>query len=215
MPAATLRALPIRLGTILYRLAIAGDDPPYDEVIRYNRTMRETEENAKHRLTRRPWFAAVLFFVAVVALLATWKRFGPGLPQISPADLDAAQKRWQAAGVHDYDLTVELAGRQTGKLQIQVRNDEPISLVRNGASLREPRTWQPWTVPGMFDTLTTDFENAAKPAEKYGSPDVRVVLRAEFDADLGYPKRYLQQVFGRMDDLSWTVTEFRRVSKEP
>lgn len=172
--------------------------------------MRETEENAKQRLTRRPWFVAVVFLLAIVAALLTWRQFGSGLSQISRADLDAAQKRWEAAAVRDYDLTVVLAGRQTGELRIQVRNDEPISLTRNGTALREPRTWLSWTVPGMFDTLATDFDNAAKPAEKYGSPGVRVVLRAEFDEQQGYPRRYLQQVYGRLDDLSWTVTEFTR-----
>lgn len=177
--------------------------------------MRETEENPKQRLTPRRWFAVLAFFVVTAAALAMWRYFGPGLPVITPADLAAAQKRWEAAAatMTDYDLTVVLAGRQTGELKIQVRDGEPISLTRNGTALREPRTWQPWTVPGMFDTLATDFDNAARPAEKYGSPDVRVVLRAEFDEKLGYPRRYLQQVYGRLDDLSWTVTEFRSVPK--
>lgn len=115
--------------------------------------------------------------------------------------------------MQDYDLTVVLSGRQTGELRVTVRDGEPTSMTRNGTAIGELRNWQPWTVPGMFDTLTTDFDNAEKPGEKYGSPDVRVVLRAEFDAEYGYPKRYLQQIFGRLDDLSWTVTEFRAVSK--
>jgi hypothetical protein len=170
--------------------------------------MRETEENAKQRLTRRPWFVGLVFLLALAALLLTLKYFGPGLSQIAPADLAAAQKRWEAAALKNYDLTVVLSGRQTGEIRVAVRDGEPISMSRNGTEMREPRTWLPWTVPGMFDTLATDFDNAAKPAEKYGSPDVRVVLRAEFDEKYGYPRRYLQQIYGRLDDLSWTVTEF-------
>ena len=63
-------------------------------------------------------------------------------------------------------------------------------------------------MPGLFETIRTDFDNAAHPAEKFGGADVQVVLRAEFDPQYGFPRRYLQQIYGRLDDLTWTVTEF-------
>lgn len=140
----------------------------------------------------------------------SWRTFGPGLPQIQPADLAQAQERWRANEVKDYDAVIVLGGRQTGTLKIEVRGGEPQSLSRNGTPLKEPRTWRPWTVPGMFETLETDFENAAKPAEKFGSAEVQVVLRAKFDSVYGFPRRYLHQVYGRHDDLTWEVTEFRK-----
>jgi hypothetical protein len=154
----------------------------------------------------------VVAAVGLAALLATvlwmWRTLGPGLPQIQPADLAPARAKWQAHEVRNYDVTIVLSGRQTGTLRLEIRDGEPRSLTRNGTAMKQERTWQPWTVPGMFDTLETDFDNAAHPAEKYGSADVRVVLRAKFDETYGYPRRYLQQIYGRLDDLSWEVTEF-------
>jgi len=158
----------------------------------------------------RPWRlilpTIVLVVVGVVWLLRTLL---PGLPQFTEADLAAAQARWRAHEVRDYDLTIVLAGRKNEEIQVVVRGGEPTAVVRNGLPLKEARTMRPWTVPGLFETLETDLDNAAHPAEKFGSADVRVVLRAEFDPQNGIPRRYLQQVYGRLDDLTWTVTEFR------
>jgi hypothetical protein len=144
--------------------------------------------------------------LTVVVML--WRAFGSGLPQIHEADLHAARERWQTHSVPSYDMTIVLAGRQTGTLHIEVRDGKPQSLTRNGAALKQPRTWEPWTVPGMFETLETDFDNARHPAAQFGSNEVKVVLRAKFDETYGFPRRYLHQVFGRSMDLTWEVTEF-------
>ena len=79
-------------------------------------------------------------------------------------------------------------------------------MTRNGGALTQQRTWQPWTVPGMFETLEIDFDNAAHKDQKFGGADV--VMRASFDETYGYPRRYLHQIMGRNEDLEWTVTEF-------
>jgi hypothetical protein len=152
----------------------------------------------------------ILPTVVLLAAGLVWliKTLLPGLPQISAADLAAAQARWQAAEVRDYDLTVVLAGRKSEEIKTTVRGGEPTAVTRNGLPLKDERTMRPWTVPGLLETIETDLDNAAHPAEKFGSADVRVVLRAEFDPTYGFPRRYLQQIYGRLDDLSWTVTEF-------
>jgi hypothetical protein len=165
-------------------------------------------EFTEPRRSRKRRLILPLIVAAVAGVVWLVRTLLPGLPQISEADLAAAQSRWQAHEVRDYDLTVVLGGRQTGELKTTVRHGEPTSMTRNGTPIKEPRAWRPWTVPGLFETLETDFDNAAHPAEKFGSADVRVVLRAEFDPQYGFPRRYLQQVYGRLDDLTWTVTEF-------
>lgn len=171
--------------------------------------MDGTEEKVNLRLTRRPWFIAAMLLPATLVLaVVLWRQFGPGLPQITPDDLAQARARWQANPVSDYDLTVVLNGRQTGELKVEVRNGEPVSMTRDGTPMKQERTWRPWTVPGMFETIETDFENAARPAEKFGSADVQVVIRAKFDESHGFPVRYLHQIYGRLDDLTWRVTEF-------
>jgi hypothetical protein len=144
--------------------------------------------------------------VAAVVVLALLRYFAGGLPQIHSDDLDRARERWDAADVADYRLTVVLSGRQSGELKVEVRGGRPVGMTRNGTAMKIERTWEPWTVPGMFETLETDFDNAANAEEKFGGGEV--VMRAEFDAKYGFPKHYLHQILGRHGDLEWKVTEF-------
>ena len=147
--------------------------------------------------------AAVL---VVAAALMTLKYFAGGLPQIHPDDLAKARDRWHSAAPADYRLTVVLSGRQSGELQVEVRGGKPIGMTRNGTATKPQRTWEPWTVPGMFETLEIDFDNATNTGDKFGGGEV--VMRAEFDPTYGFPRRYLHQILGSHGDLEWTVTEF-------
>lgn len=182
---------------------------PYDSHDRYIPNMdghAEISKTQSHRSYRLP-----TLLVGVVLGLAfglwSWRTFGPGLPQIQPADLERARQVWARNEAKDYDAVIVLGGRKSETIRVEVRNGEPQSVVRNGMNLKEPRTWRPWTVPGMFETLETDFDNAANPTDKFGA-GVKVVLRAKFDETHGYPRRYLHQVYGRLEDLTWEVTEF-------
>jgi hypothetical protein len=148
---------------------------------------------------------ASVLVVTLVALGAL-KYFAGGMPQIGPADLDEARRRWDSAELSDYRLTVVLSGRQSGELKVEVRGGRPVGMTRNGTAVKVERTWEPWTVPGMFETLETDFDNAAHADEKFGGGEV--VMRAEFDRAYGFPRRYLHQILGRHGDLEWLVTEF-------
>lgn len=148
---------------------------------------------------------AIVLFVPFVALMAL-RFFAGGLPQIHPDDLAKARDRWNSAAPADYRLTVLLSGRQSGELKVEVRGGKPVGMTRNGTATKPQRTWEPWTVPGMFETLETDFDNATNTAEKFGGGEV--VMRAEFDPTYGFPRRYLHQVLGSHGDLEWKVTEF-------
>lgn len=161
----------------------------------------------KRAAKRWPWAVA---FASVFVGLGLWglKTLLPGLPVIQPVDLAAAQVVWSKAQPADYDLTVQLTGRQTGELKISVRNGSAAGMTRNGTPMRQERTWEPWTVPGMFETLTTDFENREQAVEKFGVEPGSIHMRCEFDPKYGFPKHYLHQIYGRHQDLEWTVTEF-------
>lgn len=148
---------------------------------------------------------------AVAAIIGFLKWIGPGLPECKPEDLVAARAKWEAARVRDYDIVIRLSGRQSGEIKVSVRGGEPTAMTRNGVQPKQERTWEPWTVPGMFDTLDVDFENAKNPKEKFGNDAAGVNMRCLFDERYGYPKKYLHQVLGRHQDLEWEVTEFRLV----
>jgi len=165
--------------------------------------------NARRGVARSVVVGLVLLAASVAAIIGFIKWIGPGLPECKPEDLAAARAKWEAARVRDYDITIQLSGRQSGEIKVSVRDGEATAMTRNGVQPKQERTWEPWTVPGMFDTLDVDFENAKKPKEKFGNDAAGVNMRCLFDEQYGYPKKYLHQVMGRHQDLEWEVTEFR------
>ncbi|HWA99421.1 MAG TPA: hypothetical protein VG713_13055, partial [Pirellulales bacterium] len=70
---------------------------------------------AGRRLSRQILAMALgagLAIVATAAVLMVWMR-NP-VPMLTVDALDAAERRWRAAQLRDYDLDVEIRGRQPG-----------------------------------------------------------------------------------------------------
>jgi hypothetical protein len=129
-------------------------------------------------------------------------------PPMTRADFEAAVQRWHARGSRDYIMTVELSGRQTGTMAITVRNTEPISVKRNGVPTPQ-RTWTYWTVDGLFDIIRQDLDGLDQPERAFGVSDVsQLVQQAEFDDDLGYPRRYRRAVQTTGDAIEWDIIHF-------
>jgi len=168
--------------------------------------MDGNEENTNPHAGRRLIGLLAAGVIVLIVGLAALRYFAGGLPLIRPADLEQARGRWSSAAVADYRLTVVLSGRQSGELQVEVRGGRPVGMTRNGVAVTAERSWEPWTVPGMFETLEIDFDNAENTVEKFGGGEV--VMRCEFDSRYGFPRHYLHQILGRHGDLEWQVTEF-------
>ncbi|MCE9604047.1 MAG: DUF6174 domain-containing protein [Planctomycetia bacterium] len=168
---------------------------------------------ARRGIARRTIVVALIPVLVVAAMIGIRKWIGPGLPECKPADLAAARERWAAAGLADYDITIVLSGRQSGEIKVSVRDSRPTAMTRNGIQPKQERTWEPWTVPGMFDTVDTDLESTERPKEKYGNDVAGVMIRCRFDERFGYPKKYLHQIMGRHQDLEWEVTEFKPITE--
>jgi hypothetical protein len=134
------------------------------------------------------------------------------LPPLTADDLAAAERLWAERGPSDYDLDVEIGGRQSGRFHIEVRSGRTTTVTRNGVQPQR-RTWDTWTVPGMFDTLDQELELAARPEGAFGQPGARAVMRAVFDDDLGFPKRYERFVLGTVYEIRWEVTRFEAVGR--
>jgi hypothetical protein len=168
--------------------------------------MDGNEETANPRAGRQFLGLLAAGVLIVIAGLAVLRYFADGMPKIGPADLEDARRRWDSAAIPDYRLTILMSGRQTGELKVEVRGGRPVGMTRNGNPVESPEAWDHWTVPGMFGTLDVDFDNAAHNDVKFEGAEV--VMRAEFDSQYGFPRRYLHQVIGRYGDLEWKVTEF-------
>jgi hypothetical protein len=151
--------------------------------------------------------AALAFAVAAIAFFVRGV-----LPPLTEAELQRAEERWQAAGPRDYDMLVRVTGRQPSEFRVEVRRGEPDMLTRNGNATPR-RMWDVWTVPGLFDTIHQEIDQAENPAGPFGSPPgTQVVQRARFDQRYGYPARYERIVMGTPLEIAWEVVEFRPVA---
>jgi Family of unknown function (DUF6174) len=129
-------------------------------------------------------------------------------PPLTQADFEAATKRWLEFAPSNYLMTVVLSGRQSGTMAVTVNGDRPISVVRNGVTTPE-RTWEYWTVEGLFEIIREDLQGLDQPERAFGVKDTsQLVQQAEFDAALGYPRRYRRAVLTTGDAIEWDIVRF-------
>jgi uncharacterized protein DUF6174 len=170
---------------------------------------RSTDKQLSCRLRRVAITIAGMAIGAIAGLIVfalTAIRRPP--PPMTRADFEAAVARWQQHGPKDYSMTVELGGRQSGTMAVTVRNREPISVKRDGVPTPE-RTWPYWTIDGLFEIIRQDLEGLDQPERAFGVNDVsQLVQQAEFDAELGYPRRYRRAVKTTGDAIEWEITDF-------
>jgi hypothetical protein len=127
-------------------------------------------------------------------------------PRMTAADFQAAVARWRANRPENYEMRIEVSGRQGGSMQVVVSNFQPLSVKRNG-QLVPARTWTYWTVDGLFEVIRTDLEGLDQPERAFGEEDVsQLVQQAEFDEALGYPRRYRRAVMTTGDSIEWEIT---------
>ena len=132
------------------------------------------------------------------------------LPRLTQADFDAAVARWEKNGPADYGLDLELAGNRPGEIHVEVRGGNVVHMIRDGVEPSQKRTWDYWSVPGQLETIREELEMAQHPATSFNVPEgSQVVIWAEFDPQLGYPKQYHRVVLGAAFEVHWTVTRFR------
>lgn len=181
-----------------------------------DRAHAETEvTEAPPRRRRRSTLLVGLILGSGIAVLAgiaiSIALYRDPLPYLTAETLDAAEKRWQEHGPANYQLSVEILGRQPGQVELTVRNGEPVAMTRDGRAPKQQRTWAVWTIPGQFDMLQLELEHAAHAEQIYGaSTGSQAVVKAEFDPQFGYPIRFRRQVMGGSSlDLEWHVTGFK------
>ncbi len=148
---------------------------------------------------------AVIFFFAMRT----------NAPRLTRADYEAAVARWEKNGPANYDLDLELAGNRPGKIHVEVRDGQVTHMVRDGVEPRQKRTWDYWSVPGQLDTIGEEMEMAEHPATSFNVPaGSQVVMWAEFDPELGYPRQYHRVVLGAAYEVHWTTTRFQALSEK-
>lgn len=168
---------------------------------------------------------SALTLVAILAVLVWLYR--DAAPNLTQETLDEAVKRWESQGLVDYNLQVKLTGRQEADIRVEVRDGKTTAMTYNGRLQPRPTvkgqlettTWEAWTVKGQLEMIQRELTNRNEQTQKtFGvSSPLKVVLRAEFDPQLGYLRKYSRVVLnpdqgGSDHDISWQIIEFEEVS---
>ena len=66
-------------------------------------------------------------------------------------------------------------------------------------------------MPEQFETIRQDFDSSEKPGGFGAAAGTETILKAEFDPQYGYPRRYQRFVLGTDLDVEWHVTRFEAV----
>lgn len=139
--------------------------------------------------------AVALGAVAVVLLY----RMRGTTPRLTPEAFAAARENWRPRGPRDYELTIVQTGARTGTIEVVVRDGEVTRMTIDGLAPTQKRTWYYWSVPGMFDVVERDLDSA---------PTEQLVLRAEFDPQFGYPRKYERVALRTRQQSGWEVVRF-------
>jgi hypothetical protein len=140
--------------------------------------------------------------LAIAMLITIIARRGT-LPPLSRQALHDAEAAWKAAGVRNYSIEIEVRGAQPAIYAVEVKDGEPISGSRNGIPFTRRRSWETWSVPGMFETVASDVASL----EEHSAS---LVVRCQFDPQFGYPAKYERIQMGTGLQVSWEVTKFER-----
>jgi hypothetical protein len=135
-------------------------------------------------------------------------------PPLTPELFHAAHDRWKSAAPASYDIEVRVTGSQPAIYRVEVRDGLARAAWRNDQALTTRRTFDTWSVPGMFGTIGRDIESlerhAAGKADRF-TP--RLTLRAQFDPVYSFPARYRRLQQRSNVDVAWQVTEFRVIDQ--
>ena len=187
----------------------------FDAAASAGKSAQPGQAKIRRRLRRSTLVVGVIVGMFVTLLVAglVWMVVSRDpTPLLTEADFQAAQERWRKHGPASYDMDVLLAGNRPGPVHVEVREGQVTLMTRDGVVPRQQRTWEFWTVQGMFATI--EQELAMAESGPRGSPDpagTKRELRASFDAELGFPRRFQRTVLGGNQEVDWTVTGFTAI----
>jgi len=173
----------------------------------------QAEQTGRRPGTRRSPFRAFIwtavlgtgFGLLATLMVAGWLS-GDRMPAIDAAAIERASARWDTSAPVSYDMQLRLGGPREQDIEIEVRERNVTKLLLDDVAPRQRRTWDYWSVPGLFDIIEADLTRAGK------SPPGRVRLFAEFDPKYCYPRRYRRIESSAMRNSEWTVTRFEVIA---
>jgi hypothetical protein len=177
---------------------------------------KRTPARRRLRAAVRGVVIGALLALAMTGGFAWWLwRQAPHAAPLTSETLAAAEMRWREHGPKSYTLDLKLGGVRPGNVHLEVRDGQVADMTRDGVTPSQRRTWDAWTVDSQFDMIETELAGAAHPERAFGAPpDARVVQRADFDPQLGYPRKYERFVLGTALEISWETVDFRPLADD-
>jgi hypothetical protein len=126
---------------------------------------------------------------------------------MTAAAFEAAEARWSQRGPASYDMDLEGNFDLKGKLHVEVRKGTVSAMTLDGQP-EPPRLWDYYSVPGLFGIIRDDLKRNKASAT---NPENAVIQQAEFDAELGFPRRYQRSGSSAGQGGDWRVVAFRPV----
>lgn len=143
--------------------------------------------------------------LGLVATLLFMFFLGPGhLTELTATRFAAAKDKWHSQKLPNYRIEITVQGRQPGRYWTEVRDGQVVVAKFNNNALTNTRTMSTWTVDGMFRTIDYDVQSQLQRSPQ--APEL--TLRANFDAEFGYPKKYQRIQWGSLNELTWEVSKF-------
>ena len=175
----------------------------------------EAFESHVEAVGRADWRRFALFLgaasVVILAVVAGVVILGDRLPPLTSNRLEEAIDRWDKSGVRSYIMDLEITGQRAGEVHVEVVNGIVTRATRNNQPLGENRTREVWSIDGQFDMMRRGLEIANDPAgEMQLQSGAQVVVRARFDAELGYPRAFSQVTLGGGTEFGWKTVHFER-----
>ena len=142
---------------------------------------------------------------AVVAVAMFWSYRKELLPALEIDTYDQAWALWKSKEPLNYNIRVQVFGRQPAVYEAQVRDGVATSARHNGHPLTQLRTLGTWSVPGMFNTIGHDVEAIQKSTP---ATPTELTIRGTFDEQWGYPLQYQRIQWGSDHEVHWRVLNF-------
>jgi hypothetical protein len=135
-----------------------------------------------------------------------------GGEEVTSSSLAAARRRWEQAGIQDYDLEWRSSGLGHGHYVVVVRGGKVVSinsLLPGGKSVVvHPGKPEYYGVDGLFMVIGDELAQLDMRVP-FGQPKgTKTVLRFTPDPMLGYPRSYRRDVLGTPMALAIDVIRF-------
>lgn len=126
---------------------------------------------------------------------------------LTPQALDAARKHWRESGIRAYAARFRM---NAGLYEVRCRDGivEELTVdgrITNAAEVRS------YSVEGLFDLLELEIVNLNDTKGPFGPNAPNLMARVRFNAEFGYPERYIRSGSGMGRGASIEMLEFKRL----